>query len=424
MALNAYAGAFTLNTATGNQSVTAPGFTPKIVLFFPTNLTADGVTAHYHQTLGFALASDNEGVMTASSEDAQASSDATTEQHTSHCIMLNVPGSTSDDVTAELVTLDANGFTINIDNAPAAAYRVGYLALGGSDITNLAASSFVCNTSLGNQSITAPGFQPDVVMFWTTSNATAPDDPQVDMRWSLGFATSSTERAWTSNWANSSKPTTETDRYQGTDQVIVLWDGSGTIDGEADFVSFDANGFTIDWTNAPGIAAYVFYVCLKGGQYHVGSFTTQTSAGNFSETGTGFTPSAAILASFLNAASGTAITGNKFSMGVATGSTERFALGGTDEDAAADSNADSFFDDGRVYLNYDYAQAKLGDIDFVSWGSDGFTLNQTDADPTGNEVIYLAIGAAAVGGAAEDFPHYPLLASILSQGHYTGGSIG
>jgi hypothetical protein len=90
-------------------------------------------------------------------------------------------------------------------------------------------------------------------------------------------------------------------------------------------------------------------------------------------------------------------------MGVATSSTERFVVGGTAEDAQGTSDSDNFQDDGLMYLNYDYAQTQTGAIDFVSYDSDGFTLNQTDADPSANEMIYMIFGSDAVeGGAVQD----------------------
>ena len=46
-----------------------------------------------------------------------------------------------------------------------------------------------------------------------------------------------------------------------------------------------------------------------------------------------------------------------------------------------------------IYQNYDYDQTLEGSIDFVSWDSDGFTLNQIDDDPSANEIIYLIFGA-------------------------------
>ena len=55
-------------------------------------------------------------------------------------------------------------------------------------------------------------------------------------------------------------------------------------------------------------------------------------------------------------------------------------------------------DDGLIYQNYDNAQTQEGAIDFVSWDADGFTLNQTDADPTGNELLYLVMGSDAAAG--------------------------
>ena len=117
MALSGYAGVFALNTATGNQSVTGVGFQPDVVIFLPTNLTADGVGSDAYLNIGAAVSSSARKTFSSTSEDGQATTDTSRESY-DLCISQNNPGSSSSDYLADFVSLDADGFTINITDAP------------------------------------------------------------------------------------------------------------------------------------------------------------------------------------------------------------------------------------------------------------------------------------------------------------------
>ncbi len=395
MALSAKVGNFALNTSTGNQAVTGVGFQPKLVLFFGSMNTADGIVVDFNLVIGAATSSTARGHASINDEDAVGTSDSSRTIFTNSCLRMLVPGSASSYlVIADFVSMDSDGFTINISNAPGSAYRIGYLALAGSDLTNVKVGSFTTPASTGNNATTGVGFQPDGVLFFANGDILETDTNSA--AFGLGFAVSTSQRAWTSLATPRSKITTETFRRQGTDGCIAYMDHDGSsVEVHADFVSFDTDGFTLNF-DATISGDGIIYVALKGGQYAVGNLTTQTSTGNFSETGVGFQGSAGLFASFCNPASGSIIAGLEMSLGIVTSSTERFVVGGLSEDAQGTTDTDQFQDDGLVYGNYDHAQTLEGSADFVSWDSDGFTLNQVDADPTaGNEVIYLVIGEDA-----------------------------
>ncbi len=404
MALSTKAGNFALNTSTGNQAVTGIGFQPEIVLLFGSMNTADGVVVDFNLVIGAATSSTARGHVSINDEDGQGTSDSSRTIFTNSCLRMLAPGSASSYlVIADFVSMNADGFTINISTAPGSAYRIGYLALAGSDLTSVKVGSFTTPVSTGNNATTGVGFQPDAVLLFSNGDVLETDTNSV--AFGFGFAVSASERAWTSLATPRSKVTTETYRRQGTDGCIAYLDHDGSsLEVHADFVSFDADGFTLNFdTTTSGDG--VIYVALKGGQYAVGDLLTRTSTGNFSETGIGFQPSAGIFASFCNPVTGSIIAGLEMSIGLAVSSTERFVVGGVSEDAQGTSDTDQFQDDGLVYQNYDHAQALEGSIDFVSWDGDGFTLNQVDADPTaGNEVIYFVIGADEVAAAGPVYP--------------------
>lgn len=399
MTFLSHVGNLALNTSTGNQAETGIGFQPEIVLFFCTENTADGVIADANMLVGAAISSSERFAIGFSDEDGVATVDCTRSLWADRCITMQVPGSTSTSrVVADFVSQDADGFTINLsDVTGGVAYRVGYLALAGTDLTNVKIGTFAPSGSTGNQAVTGVGFQPDAAMFFGYGDTIGADD--TDTSFGMGWAVSTSERAWISTANDNSDTNASVTRAQRTDSCFgYIHYTDEAVDAQADFVSWDADGFTLTWDNAAPAADTVVYIAFKGGQYYAGSLTTQTSTGEFSETGVGFQGSAGIFASFCNPASGGLITAGNVSLGVAVSSTERFTAGFHNEDNVATMNTDQSQNDGLMYENYDYSQTVEGAIDFVSWGADGFTLDQTDADPTaGNEIIYLIFGAEAGG---------------------------
>ncbi len=396
--MSAKVGNVAFNTSTGNQAVTGVGFQPKIVLFLFTENTVDGIIVDHQISLGAGISSTERTVAGVNDEDAQTTTDAERLIFDTKCLSLSVPGSSTILIDADLVSLDADGFTINVTTASGTASRFGYLALAGDDLTNVATALFSPSGSTGEQAVTGVGFQADAIMFLNIGDDAA-TSPHTNNTFNIGFAISSTERAWFGISSDNALATSETNRHQLKTSCIGEVDyDDGTTNSLADFVSFGADGFTIDWSNNQSSGDDIAYIAFKGGQYKIGNLTTQTSTGEFSETGVGFQGKAGIFGSFCNAASGSGATGLEMSLGVATASDERFVVGGVSEDAQGTTDTDQFQDDGLMYQNYDHAQTLEGSIDFVSYDADGFTLNQTDADPSANEMIYLIMGSDAVAG--------------------------
>src|SRR3990167_9374864 len=167
MALSAKAGVFTLNTTTGNQAITGVGFQPDVVLFIPSNLTADGIQAHARVGFGAGSSSTARGAISANDEDGVEPSDSTRYHTDAEVLNQLALGEQTILYEADLVSLDSDGFTINISTAPASGVKVAYLALGGVDLTNAKVGNFAATTTNGNQAVTGVGFQPDALILFT-----------------------------------------------------------------------------------------------------------------------------------------------------------------------------------------------------------------------------------------------------------------
>jgi len=143
------------------------------------------------------------------------------------------------------------------------------------------AGSFALNTSTGNQSVTGVGFQPEAIIF-VGNNLTA-DGNAANATLILGFATSSTNRTTQSTRGFDGSNPTDASRSTVATKVVSLANSSDTIILDADFVSFDADGFTINITTSDGVAYIMNYIALGGTDLTnstILQFTTKTSTGS------------------------------------------------------------------------------------------------------------------------------------------------
>lgn len=400
-------GTFSLNTGTGNQQITSVGFTPKVVLLFGNPLTADGVGVDFNFFLGAGTSATARGVATLNDEDGQTTSDSTRSVENGRIISMLDPGLTTYLVQADLVSMDYNGFTINITSAPVSAYRITYLALGGGDLKNVKVGNFDHQGTTGNQAVATVGFQPDAVIFFWDGDTFA-GSPGNDGEFNIGFALSTSSRATMSISTDNGTAADLAASYKAlyTDGCLSeIYYTDGSLHQKADFVSFDTNGFTVNWSAVDGGLDGIHYIALKGGEYALGVMDTQTGTGTFSETGLSFQPSAGLFLSNFVSATGSIQSPMELSFGAADMSGNQSVVGGVTDSFANPSNTDAYQDDALVYKNYTTVQTVDGTIAFSTWNSDGFTLNQTDADPSANKLLYFVMGSSP----AEDIGAAPHL---------------
>jgi hypothetical protein len=145
-------GNFTTRTDTTQFSVTGLGFQPTAVLFFTHGApaSADGVNKlEQRMSYGFAASPTDRRAVTIFSND-----DATTQvwrAQASDCCLLM--GSAAETVNAkmDLVSMDADGFTLVMDDADTVESFVGYLAIGGPGGGGGGSTGYLAST--GNKSI-------------------------------------------------------------------------------------------------------------------------------------------------------------------------------------------------------------------------------------------------------------------------------
>lgn len=375
-------------TAGQTQSVTGLGFQPKIVFFWwsGSEETSDSVgSKDIYPGFGAATSSSNRFFSTGCSLDNLGTSSAYRIGDMTACIYRETIGT---DEAADFSSMDTNGFTIIIDTQFTIALRVSYLALGGSDLTNVYIGGTTTPTGTGDFPVTSVGFKPDAIILSAPSQTSEIEATFFQLI--LGMATSSSNQGNIYGQSDDSQATSNTSGYGYNGECF---SSGGLL--RASFVSFDNDGFTLNFLAAT-TARYMYYACLKGGQYSVGDITTRTDGNDISEV-VGFSPVAILFGSSNRALStqGARTDHNRMSIGAATSTNNREVQAISDEDALDTTEVACANYSSAVYA-YVKDDTTIGLMDIKSIDSTGFTAVMDDADPSPCWVMYLAIGATEV----------------------------
>lgn len=385
-------GTFTSITGTGSQSITGVGFQPKAVIIFGAATFEDAYSANALYTIGL---TDGTSSFCTSAGCLNNTSGQTDRRNVSGVFPYLTNGSVGVAVQSTITSLDSDGFTLNFStNTSARDYH--FIAIAGTDVTNTKAGTFTSAGATGNKAVTGIGFKPDFIILTTATSGVS--TAAAGAIFGVGFAASPTSRAAFSVSSNTAA-TRRTWRYQRTNKCAVEAQFSTTVFAEADLVSFDSDGFTLNYSTDAGASVYG-YLAIKGGQYSVGSFNANTTTGNQSVTGLPFAPVGLMLASVDAVSATTVNTNNSLSGGMADnfgGTTTQQSFGANDKDNAAslssryDSKTHCFE---AVSTTSTAAQTRQMEATVNSWDSAGFTLNWGLNTGTlgAIEIIYVAFG--------------------------------
>lgn len=228
--------------------------------------------------------------------------------------------------------------------------------------------SITCPASTGNSSTTGVGFQPKVVMFWSTGVTATGSGTEQCQAWGAGVSSSSRFGICTAGATAS--------RHDNGKCLTVTVRGL-TPACAADLVSLDSDGFTLNWTTVSS-GIIVNYLALGGADLTnaaIKQFTSPTSTGNQATTGVGFQPDLVIFGGLTNSATAppaTLGTSLPLDMGWMT--------------SAAQGDLSWHYQSGTAFNAYQRTASafagisggsKVREASYVSMDSDGFTLNWT-----------------------------------------------
>ena len=412
MALNAKVGSF--NTGTGGVgttvAVTDVGFQPSALILWWSRSTTTGTTdattaGDSGFGIGFATSDSARNCATSKFEDNQTTGDNDSQWYDTACVAILTSASGIDGLL-DFTSFDAGGFTLTVDDAFSASYHISYLALGGATITNVATGTATTKSSTGNAANTGPGFTPKILFTWG-SGGTASGGHQYSGRVGFGAAASNTAQGVIAVNGRGVSPVQAYSYGRDSACVCVPTNYTSATDDEGQLVSFDATGFTINWTRAESAGANTYgWLALAGGDWDIDTGTTQTDTTTPIVISTAFTP-AFIMVGSHGAAKSTQYAMDddaRISLGAGTSSSARVVQASTCANGANPTVCTVDVQHDEIYSNLNDSDGVQGLMDITSFSSTGASLIMDDADPSG--AFFFAITGGAPTTAKPAFLQY------------------
>ena len=255
--------------------------------------------------------------------------------------------------------------------------------------------SFLTGTGAATStvSVTGIGGAPKGVLFFMASGLSdANDGSKGDIFPTFGAMDDAGNQFCLSGEDEHDVGTSDTDhRFTASDCMYML-DSAGGLYGSFKYKSMDADGFTVEISDAFAATKRVYYIAFLGmTNFRVGYDTTKTSTGT-KATSIGFRPTAGLLFGSGCSNLDTVLDSMRISVGAFGGpSSEGVAAIGC-ENGAGTSDAGRYFYDGEclAVLNTDpnslMIRAELSSLD-----AGGFTLNYLETDATARYFGYVAM---------------------------------
>lgn len=409
MALSAATGTITLTTGAIGTTFLVSGlaFQPKaVILAWSGRATAGQAEADLIHGIGFFTSTSSRRAYTSVSDHGIGTAVVDHMWRNDACVATHTVGGTTVGGLADVDQVNSDGFRLVIDDVFPANLLVGWLALGGADITDTAIVDISTITSPGNQDINV-GFALDtglddklVVIIGSGDGAVnTANNPHAKL--GVGFAAgNSINQSVCAFGSTDAAGTSQTFNYQKTGEVLAIVDAPDALSVRASVTAWLSTGFRLNYAETAGSALALSALILKGGRYEVGTLTTSTGTTNQTEA-TAYVPVALFLVSHNNteSTSDTVQAHNQGSIGAAVSSSSRWAAGWLDKDGANTMDIGTAFHTDEMYSNQSTANtiAVEGLMDLVSLdATPGFTWVMDDADPVGSLVSYIGFASIPI----------------------------
>jgi hypothetical protein len=300
---------------------------------------------------------------------------------------------------ADIQSMDAGGFTLEILDQFSTDLRISYIAYGG--LANAEIGLLTIPGSTGQQDITNTGsFRPDITFFLRTDASSHPHFAGTS-RICFGAATDATNQYVIADRAQAGSPSAATNAYCLKGECIASITNTDTVGIRGSYLGSNSDGFSIDWTEIIAGGSLVAWLSLRGGSWILGDMLTETdTVTSIQETGFGFQPLGLMFVSHGRAANSSDVTTSSFpahwSIGVATSSSNQLAQVASSRDAIGTAQVQTHIDYSEVYIRVNTTtDAVEGLMRLQSIDSAGFTAIMDTADPAQSFVWYVAAGNVA-----------------------------
>lgn len=247
----------------------------------------------------------------------------------------------------------------------------------------------------GNQSVTGVGFLPKAVLFYYTLQTA--DGSGVNFEWGIGAMTGTGAGNQWAVWATSLDAAAASDNDSRTSNAncVTAINSSATTILAATYVSFDADGFTINWsvvTSGVDIHWVAFggadLTNAKAGTFNK-SITATPPAVSQSVTGVGFQPDALLFCATRQAQDVGNTTGARFGLGAAISSSSRWTNSYFGTGGSATMN-NGYYQRTSLCLSILGTNVVEAEADFTSMDADGFSVSWSTNDTGARRIHYLA----------------------------------
>lgn len=272
MAFQTVVGSFTLNTGTGNQTISSVGLDPTGILFYAMKVTSESALIDYSMSYGMTDGTRSK-VGGVSAEDGSTNTDRIQSSTQIINLMNELDGVA--EVICTIVSLGTDQFVINVGtNTSSEAILVRYIAFGGT--TNLR----VDEASAQASPITGVGFQGNVIIAHCMGQGSGDQGSMHAISSIMGCAErfSGSTRQW---WLPDFKG--ENDRVnsggQIRDDAFVGQRYNGAITWSLTLTTFDSDGFTYGGTTNADIFHYMMIELPTGIEAFATTFQKATAGG-------------------------------------------------------------------------------------------------------------------------------------------------
>jgi hypothetical protein len=257
---DARAHAFSAWTGTGAQGVTGVGFQPQAVLAL-VGYAAAADAGSLDGSLGLGVTDGTAQAALSLALDDNAATGLGGRYFADDALLATLAnGAATLNGAAGLTAFGADGFTVDVADAWGTAVLGNALCLRG---LSAKAGTLTVPAATGDQATTGVGFRP-VALFCFGAHAAADGVAAAGFSGFVGAAAAPTQQAVVfADYEEGADPTVADHGSDTTACVRAITAGTPTTDYAASLASFDADGFTLDWTTADGVGTdEVAYLAL------------------------------------------------------------------------------------------------------------------------------------------------------------------
>lgn len=253
--LSVHAGSFDVqNVVDTTTDITDPGFEPDLLIVAANTGQPNPDTIQSQSELSLGVVH-NDGVggitqrgLWINSRDNQATGEVASILIDDGAIAERAPSDGDPDWYGEFGVFDANGFSCTTRDAGGNNRDIHYLALNFNGVVDSWVGNYTTPTSAGNDGETGPGFTPQFVYLLGT-HAEAIDTAYVDANaGTLSVSVIDEDDAFCNSVSSEDAAATTNTQSLSDDTAIECPDDDGTAGITASFVSFDANGWTLNYS--------------------------------------------------------------------------------------------------------------------------------------------------------------------------------